>query len=300
MHSVSRVSPYPCRSRRHKGTRTYRTAAFAAAISHIRVAVLTLACFVTPAIQAASWDRTAHIAYVSAAAPVSDDTANDALDYAIAAWTARIDVQLQRTGASTTAGYNKGTIVIRWLDAMDMIQAGNDILGAAATKRWLYKTSGHIAGAEISLRRDNKRLQDSACLRHVLVHELGHALGLAHLEEETSVMHADLASCHHTLTADDIAAAPYPQHICHAELLPGFDIYIPVINIGDKSWSARLAYGEGHWTVTESRAITPQPGCNDSYLDADTLVLDKVWSQEHVWQAELENVDDQWRLKYAR
>jgi hypothetical protein len=271
-------------------------------------AAFVIACCTGTSAQAASWEQAARVAYLDTTldttlgtgAPLAQHEVSAALDYAIAAWSARIDVQLQRTETAAIPGYNKSFIVVRWVDTVEMLQAGGDIFSAATTKRWLYKTSGHIAGAEILLRRDNKRLQDTACLRHVLAHELGHALGLVHLSAESSLMHADLTSCHHTLTADDIAAAPYSRHICHAELLPNFDIYIPVVKVGAQYWSARLTYREGYWTVTESHPIASQPGCGDSHLDADTLVLDKVWTQEYMWRAELEKVDGHWRVKYAR
>ncbi|MDY6981562.1 MAG: matrixin family metalloprotease, partial [Pseudomonadota bacterium] len=261
---------------------------------------VTLLSSLSVASHAASWERAARVAYIDDAAPVAQQDASAALDYAIAAWSARLDVDLQRTDAAVTPGYNAGVITIRWLDSLEMVQGGSDIFSAATTRRWLYSATGAIAGAEVFLSRDNARLQDSACLTHVLVHELGHALGLTHLPSENAVMHASLASCHHTLTADDIAAAPYPQHICHAELLPGKDLYIPVIRIGDKSWSVRLAWQQDHWAVSDAQPTASQPDCDDTWLDGGTLVLDKVWTQDHVWQAELENVDEEWHLKYAR
>ncbi|MEY4641271.1 MAG: Matrixin [Pseudomonadota bacterium] len=284
-----------------RSARTLRSqSASGAAKSCSAVLSVLLCCLPAISTQAASWEQSARVAYIGTEAPVSRQALDAALDYAIAAWSARIDMQIERSETTVAAGYNKGLVVIRWIDAVDMLRDGGDILGVASTKRWLYKTSGHIAGAEIILQRDNARLRDSQCLTHVLVHELGHALGLAHLSAENSVMHAELESCHHTLTADDIAAAPYPQHICHAELLPGFDIYIPVINIGERSWSARLEYAQGRWIVSETHPVAPQPVCDDTHLEAGTLVLDKVWTQQHVWQAELENVDGYWRLKSAR
>ncbi len=253
----------------------------------------------SPAVHAATWEQAAQVAYMEKDSPIPDHEVAAAIDYAVAAWSSRLDVQLDATTLPAVAGYREGVIVIRWLDTLQMVQGGSDILSVATTRRWLYTGTTRIAGAEIFLRRDSSRLRYSACLKHVILHELGHALGLGHLTTETAVMHAGLQSCHHTLTAEDIAAAPYTQHICHAELLSDFDIYIPIINVGEHSYAARLEYQQGVWSVVESRQTTRHPECMDAWLDADTLMLDKVWTPEHVWQGELERSGNAWHLVSA-
>lgn len=261
---------------------------------------MLLSC-VAAGTQAASWERAAQVVYVDdSSSPVETHEVSAALDYAIAAWSARLDTGLQRSDAEVTSGYNAGIVTIRWVDVLDMVRDGSDILSAATTRRWLYLASGAIAGAEIFLARDNPRLQDSACLTHVLLHELGHALGLTHLAAENAVMHPGLGSCHHTLTFDDVAAAPYPQHPCHAELLPNRDLYLPVVRVGEKSWSVRMAYEQDHWVVSDTRPVAAPPECDSAWLDADTLVLEKVWTQHRTWQAELGKSGEAWHLKGVR
>jgi hypothetical protein len=250
---------------------------------------------------AAHWQEPVEVVYIETGSPLPAGDVSAALAYAVDAWTARVDVPMQYSDAPAESGYQRGKIVVRWVDTLEMVRNGSNILSLAATRRWVYNGTQAIAGVEIYLHRASFRSRaDKACLTHVILHEMGHALGIGHLPEAHSLMYASMGDCHHTLTTEDIAAAPYPQHICHAQLLPNFDIYVPVITIRQRSFSGRLQYSAGIWSLTEYREVAYHPECSDSYVASGDLILNKVRAQDHVWKGELAALGgNTWMLKFA-
>ncbi|MDT8398013.1 MAG: matrixin family metalloprotease [Pseudomonadales bacterium] len=250
---------------------------------------------------AASWQQAPEVVYLDTGSPLSAQEVEAAIEYAIASWSARIELQMHYSRLAADRGFQAGKIVIRWVDTLEMIRNGSDILSQGASKRWVYPSTGAIAGVEIFLHREAFRQRRSdSCFRHTVLHELGHALGIGHLPEKTSVMYASLGACQHTLSTEDIAAAPYPHKICHAELLANKDIYVPLININAQSFAGRLRYMDGFWSVTELRKVSNHPECNDSYLAAGNLILNKVWTQDQLWKVELSPVGNgDWILDLA-
>jgi hypothetical protein len=264
-------------------------------------ALLALLCLHATPLLAAAWRNPVEIVYDATNSPLAAAEVEAALQYVTAAWAARIDLPLRRSDAKPGAGYQANRIVIRWIDSLQQIRNGTDLLSVASTRRWVWPATQAIAGAEIFLHITPIQLRRGGpCFTHALLHEFGHALGLSHLADTNAVMREGLGSCHHTLTAADIAAAPYAQHPCHAEVLPDFSIYMPVLNAGARSYAGRLRYTAGTWKTEEYREVPHQPECRAARLEDGNLILEGLWSPARTWQVELSPADTgAWKLLFA-
>jgi hypothetical protein len=136
--------------------------------------------------------------------------------------------------------YNDGRNDICWrteAQEPDLIDA------VAITYRWINPLAERVREADLVVNSDlewdsyrGPRCDDSGCrsaydLRRVLLHELGHVLGLDHERRFPSIMYPSIANLDH-LTSDDIAGARalYPR-----ESTP------PVATIGWPANGARLS-----------------------------------------------------------
>lgn len=260
-----------------------------------------LGCLPLSAMSAPVWREPVEILYDGTKSPFPAAEVEAVLNYAIAAWAARIDLPMYRAPGIPAPGYSEGRIVIRWVDSLEQIRNGAGLLGLASTRRWTWTATETIAGAEIYLHVAPLTLRGSgACFRRTVLHELGHALGIGHIEDSEAVMHESLSNCHHTLTASDIAAAPYPQFGCHAEVTADYDIYVPYVNAGSRSYAARLEYGNGTWTVHDRREVPYRPDCHDTRLEDGNLIFQRAWSPDRLWDVELQPTPSGlWSLLYA-
>ncbi|HEY0962835.1 MAG TPA: matrixin family metalloprotease [Pseudomonadales bacterium] len=277
---------------------------FSIPVRHVglRALCVVLGCMPLSAWAAPSWREPVEILYDGSQSPLPSADVEAALSYAIAAWTSRVDLPLRRSAQIPEAGYARGRIVIRWIDSLEQIRNGAGLLGLASTRRWTWSATQTIAGAEIYLHIAPLRARGSgACFTHTVLHEFGHALGISHLADPEAVMHEGLGNCHHTLSAADIAAAPYTQHGCHAEVTDSFDIYVPHLNAGSRSYAARLEYSGGVWTVQNRRDIPRRPECQEeARLEDGHVVLENAWSQARTWDVELQpGPGSTWSLLYA-
>lgn len=130
-------------------------------------------------------------------------------------------IMFERAGTSrriprTTSGYADGepvTVPIAWVtrDQTDML-SGNAI-GATVTNQG---TDGYVSGVVVFDRVFWQQASDGA--RRALVrHELGHLLGLAHVEDYTSLMRPTLSTYGpHTYSDGDLAGLAVLGRFCTA------------------------------------------------------------------------------------
>ena len=158
---------------------------------------------------------------------------------------------------------------------------------AAATNRWTYTDTGHIAGAVIYLPID--RL---LCLEHAILHEIGHAIGIqGHADTEpTDVMNETQAHCVPALTVRDVEMAPYQDHNCHAELLSDGSLYIPSV----EGWAVHLSA-----SLQILRATPQTKPCVEVKLIGNDLLLSDIRSPSGRWIGQLRLDNNQWRVMWA-
>jgi len=116
------------------------------------------------------------------------------------------------------------------------------------------------------------------CLKNLLRHEIGHALGLPHHSNPIAVMFESISipSCRYTLALEDIDQfSTYDP--CFAEIDDDLNISIPVININGLSYSAYFQLSGVTWSLLTLREQEFH-NCNESRFIDDLLTIDRASS----------------------
>ncbi len=210
------------------------------------------------------------------------------LERALWSWGQRTGKVITFAGSTASQGASKsGKITVVWKTLAQIRYITGSQSTAAATNRWTYTDTGHIAGAIIYLPID--RL---LCLEHAILHEIGHAIGIqGHADTEpTDVMNETQSRCVPALTVRDVEMAPYQDHNCHAELLSDGSLYIPSVG----GWAVHLSP-----SLQILRAVPQSKACVEAKLDGDDLLLSDIRSPSGRWMGQLRNENNQWKVVWV-
>lgn len=223
-----------------------------------------------------------------AGAPVD---ASAIVDRAAWSWSQRTGKKITFLGNTESPGAARsGRVTFVWKTLAQIRYITGSATTAAATKRWSYTDTGHIAGAIVYLPIDRPQ-----CLDHIGLHEAGHAIGITGHDgtQPTDVMHATQAHCLPALSAQDVSMSPYSDHACHGEVLADGSVYLPAV----EGWGVHLVPSGDAWTVaraSESRAV-----CVGARLYGIDLLLSDIRSPAGRWMGQLRQEGNQWRAVWV-
>jgi len=206
-------------------------------------------------------------------------------------WSQRTGKTITFLGTTASPGAARsGRVTFVWKTLAQIRYITANATTAAATNRWSYTDTGHIAGAIVYLPIDRPQ-----CMDHIAMHEGGHAIGITGHDgtQPTDVMHATQVHCLAALSPHDVSMAPYTDHACHAELMPDGSLFIPAV----EGWSAHLVNHNGLLVV--ARAAPTGLKCPDARLTGSTLLLSDIRSPAGRWMGELRQDGDVWRVVWV-
>ena len=217
--------------------------------------------------------------------------ASQMLSRAAWSWGQRTGKNITLAGSTASQGdARSGKVTVVWRTLSQIRSISGSSTTAAATKRWTYTDTGHIAGVIVYLPIDRPQ-----CMEHTILHELGHAIGIHGHEgaKPEDVMHVTQANCLPALTAQDVSMAPYVDNKCHAEIFADGSLYIP----GVEGWGVHLKPENGILVV--KRAAPSLAQCAESRIINGDLYLADVRSLQGRWIGQLTPVEGGWQIVWA-
>lgn len=143
-----------------------------------------------------------------------------------------------------------------------------------------------------------------ALRREIVIHELGHALGIAnHAFSLQSIMYSN-PGVGYLVTPSDaqtaISNAAWPLYsapsLCHVELAPDYDLLIP--NIAGKQVLLNFT-GSGSWSVVYSVPATQSCANNTQHSNGNVTLTDIRGMGGARQEARLKEAGAEWRLLWA-
>lgn len=184
-----------------------------------------------------------------------------------------------------------GSIVVSWYGLPE---------GVEGQARYWYgddeqKTLGKVAVLLDPEKHDLRREK----LMDVLIHELGHAIGIAeHSDDENSIMYPSFRKRHARVTSGDLAQVKdavrtYP---CRPMLLRDKSLFFPAVWGGSQTVEAWLPYRSWRdsqgWLFHEENMEHSSESCGPLPSKGGNLVLERIWSIDSQWYAEIEPPDN--------
>ncbi len=180
------------------------------------VLVILLFIVLAPKVKAYSFTSDFNAGIYWASYPVSatvfgaNDNEGDVLqqltNQAIAEWEGRVGKEVWNLGGSPLINVASFGNAIRWSQSFAAETGFNPSTTLAVTVR--YRLGTHFSRFEIILNGESSALRNNSAniLYQVLLHELGHVIGLDHSQEKDAVMFASLQG-NNSLSEDDISGA---------------------------------------------------------------------------------------------
>ena len=179
-----------------------------------------------------SWQMPAVTVYHNPrGSPLSDFEADGVITYALWSWSQRTGLQLDY-GGLTELDRIDGAIVIRWATIMEMFEQRGSFFVTGYAQLWHYPLRSMMVASTVTIQSMDWSggIGNSRLGAQTLMHELGHALGIVgHSEDRNAVMFFSRVNNRYALTPMDVKLTQYRHQVCHSELTPHGDVYIPGI-----------------------------------------------------------------------